>query len=158
MNTPTDKNAALATLQAVVNMTDGHVQEMVRHALSSLSAERDSEPVAWLYEAEGFATAFSKTRLPKDAMFGNPTETPLYAAPVAPASSEGDIAAKLNALGTATKPASATRPNHLEICQAVARGWCSPNNAHKEMDVDLAFAIAVQVEALLARSERTDQP
>lgn len=50
-------------------------------------------------------------------------------------------------------PSANRRPNHLEICQAVARGWCSPNNEHKEMDEALAFAIAVQVEALLARSE-----
>jgi hypothetical protein len=28
---------------------------------------------------------------------------------------------------------------------AVARGWCSPENAHKEMDVHLAEAIAQEV-------------
>lgn len=28
---------------------------------------------------------------------------------------------------------------------AVARGWCSPENSHKEMDVVLASAIATEV-------------
>jgi ribosomal protein L37AE/L43A len=42
------------------------------------SATERAQPVAWLYEAEGFADAFSKTRLPISRMFGNPKETPLY--------------------------------------------------------------------------------
>lgn len=36
------------------------------------------------------------------------------------------------------------------ILQAVARGWCTPKNSHKEMDVDLATAIAQEVEALFS--------
>lgn len=44
---------------------------------------------------------------------------------------------------------SANAPSYAELAGAVARGWCSPNNAHKEMDSELAFAITVQVAALL---------
>lgn len=32
-----------------------------------------------------------------------------------------------------------------QITQAVARGWCHPKNAHKEMDADLALAIVAEV-------------
>jgi hypothetical protein len=32
-----------------------------------------------------------------------------------------------------------------QVRQAVARGWCDPRNAHKEMDVDLADAISEEV-------------
>ena len=32
-----------------------------------------------------------------------------------------------------------------EIRGAVARGWCHPDNQHKEMDVDLAEAISQEV-------------
>jgi hypothetical protein len=32
-----------------------------------------------------------------------------------------------------------------EVLQAVARGWCSPKNSDKVMDVDLAEAIAIEV-------------
>ncbi len=32
-----------------------------------------------------------------------------------------------------------------QVMQAVARGWCHPENAHKVMDVDLANAIAAEV-------------
>lgn len=32
-----------------------------------------------------------------------------------------------------------------QVRQAVARGWCDPRNAHKEMDVDLADAIAEEI-------------
>ena len=32
---------------------------------------------------------------------------------------------------------------------AVARGWCSPENSHKELDVVLAEAISQEVEKLL---------
>jgi len=39
-----------------------------------------------------------------------------------------------------------------EILGAVARGWCAPANAHKVMDSDLAFAIAQEVERVIARS------
>ena len=35
-----------------------------------------------------------------------------------------------------------------EIRGAVARGWCSPENQHKEMDVTLALAIADEVARL----------
>lgn len=45
---------------------------------------------------------------------------------------------------------SATGPSYADIAGAVARGWCSPNNAHKVMDTELAFAIAAQVAALIA--------
>lgn len=36
-----------------------------------------------------------------------------------------------------------------EVCGAVARGWCSPRNATKEMDADLATDIAKEVWKLL---------
>jgi hypothetical protein len=32
-----------------------------------------------------------------------------------------------------------------QVREAVARGWCHEKNAHKEMDVDLADAIAAEV-------------
>ena len=32
-----------------------------------------------------------------------------------------------------------------EIIGAIARGWCSPKNSHKEMDTTLAEAIAYEV-------------
>jgi hypothetical protein len=38
-----------------------------------------------------------------------------------------------------------------DIRQAVARGWCSEANQHKEMDVHLAEAIAQEVSAMLER-------
>lgn len=36
-----------------------------------------------------------------------------------------------------------------EIKGAVARGWCTPENEHKEMDTELAFAIADEILDLL---------
>ncbi len=36
------------------------------------------------------------------------------------------------------------------VREAVARGWCAPENASKEMDTDLAEAITAEVYALLA--------
>jgi len=41
-------------------------------------------------------------------------------------------------------------PSYAEIAGAVARGWCSPANAHKEMDTTLAMAITVEIVNLLA--------
>lgn len=35
-----------------------------------------------------------------------------------------------------------------EIRGAVARGWCSPENSHKEMDAVLAEAIAQEIKKL----------
>ena len=32
-----------------------------------------------------------------------------------------------------------------DLMGAIARGWCTPDNAHKEMDADLAIAIAQEV-------------
>lgn len=32
-----------------------------------------------------------------------------------------------------------------QVTEAVARGWCHPKNAHKEMDADLAEAIIEEV-------------
>jgi hypothetical protein len=52
---------------------------------------------------------------------------------------------------------SATRASYAEIAGAVARGWCSPNNAHKEMDSELAFAITVQIVALLGIPNEADR-
>jgi hypothetical protein len=40
-------------------------------------------------------------------------------------------------------------PTIEEIRGAVARGWCAPVNSHKEMDAELASAIANEVHALL---------
>lgn len=36
-----------------------------------------------------------------------------------------------------------------ELLGAIARGWCTRNNEHKVMDVDLAVAIANEVEAVM---------
>jgi hypothetical protein len=36
-----------------------------------------------------------------------------------------------------------------EVCGAVARGWCAPANLGKEMDSDLATAIAKEVWMML---------
>lgn len=46
------------------------------------------------------------------------------------------------------------------ILQAVARGWCAPENAHKEMDAVLAQAIAREVSAALrsAAPNADDKP
>ena len=38
-----------------------------------------------------------------------------------------------------------------ELLGAIARGWCSPENSHKEMDATLATAIAREVSALSSR-------
>ena len=38
--------------------------------------------------------------------------------------------------------------NRTEITEAVARGWCSPENSHKVMDEQLAMAIVDEVNAL----------
>ena len=45
-----------------------------------------------------------------------------------------------------------------QIAEAVARGWCSPKNATKEMDVDLAAAITFQIVGLLAVSSLREKP
>jgi hypothetical protein len=39
-------------------------------------------------------------------------------------------------------------PSKAEIMQAVARGWCAPENAHKVMDPVLVEAIAREVLAI----------
>jgi hypothetical protein len=39
--------------------------------------------------------------------------------------------------------------NRETIIGAVARGWCHPSNGNKEMDTELAFAIADEIEAAL---------
>lgn len=45
------------------------------------------------------------------------------------------------------------------IVGAVARGWCAPENAHKVMDSDLAYAIAREVAALVpAKVEASELP
>lgn len=38
-----------------------------------------------------------------------------------------------------------------ELLGAIARGWCSPENEAKEMDSDLAFAIAKEVRSAIER-------
>lgn len=59
----------------------------LRHAINegvlepAQSSIESCKPVAWLYEAEGFADAFSKKRLRKEWLRGAVKETPLYAAP-----------------------------------------------------------------------------
>lgn len=52
-------------------------------------------------------------------------------------------------------PSSARLPTIEEITRAVARGWCSPNNAHKTVDPELAFAISAQIMALLNAGTRS---
>ena len=41
-------------------------------------------------------------------------------------------------------------PSDSAINQAVARGWCHRKNAHKQMDGELALAIADEIKAMLA--------
>lgn len=48
-------------------------------------------------------------------------------------------------------------PSISEIRGAVARGWCADANRHKEMDSDLAEAIAQEVLLMLTR-EQSDAP
>jgi hypothetical protein len=45
---------------------------------------------------------------------------------------------------------TATTSLRERVLQAVARGWCSPSNAHKGMDATLAEAIADSVVAALS--------
>ena len=40
-------------------------------------------------------------------------------------------------------------PSEEDVSGAVARGWCSPENAHKEMDSTLAEAIVKEVTRVL---------
>ena len=40
-------------------------------------------------------------------------------------------------------------PNLKEIRGAVARGWCTPLNDKKRMDIDLAEAISIEVYKLV---------
>ena len=40
--------------------------------------------------------------------------------------------------------------SYEEILGAVARGWCTEGNAHKEMDSDLATAIADEIAVLFS--------
>jgi len=61
----------------------------------------------------------------------------------------------LNIQGSTTAQLPTTPPqpaagDAVLIRQAVARGWCAPENSHKEMDVVLAHAIAREVLATLA--------
>lgn len=44
-------------------------------------------------------------------------------------------------------------PFRDEILGAVARGWCHEDNAHKEMDSELALAICSEVMAVLDTAE-----
>lgn len=61
-----------------------------------------------------------------------------------------DMAAILDRLPQSESAAqSASVPPYAEIAGAVARGWCSPTNAHKPMDTNLAMAITVEVDRLL---------
>ena len=39
------------------------------------------------------------------------------------------------------------------VTQAIARGWCSPKNSHKILDVDLAVAIADEIMAALTPAD-----
>ena len=48
-------------------------------------------------------------------------------------------------------------PSIQIIRGAVARGWCSPENAHKEMDSILAEAISQEVQVLLAKSSKAQE-
>lgn len=45
-----------------------------------------------------------------------------------------------------------------ELMGAIARGWCAPANAQKEMDPELALAIAEEVRPLLKGPESPDVP
>jgi hypothetical protein len=63
----------------VIEWAQEYARKAARAALASARSSVPQEPVAWLYEAEGFKDAFSKIRLPLDRMFGNPTEIALYA-------------------------------------------------------------------------------
>ena len=47
------------------------------------------------------------------------------------------------------QPAVAELLTAEQILGAVARGWCHPTTSSKEMDADLALAIAAEVSALI---------
>ena len=49
------------------------------------------------------------------------------------------------------------QPSFEEIAGAVARGWCAPENAQKEMDSDLAYAVTREIEALLQALATSEQ-
>jgi len=53
---------------------------------------------------------------------------------------------------------AATLPDEVSVFRneplgAIARGWCHPKNSHKEMDADLANAIADEVLAAAGREK-----
>lgn len=58
--------------------------------------------------------------------------------------------ARLSASLARETAVSASAPTIEQIVQAVAKGWCSPNNAHKTADPELAYAIAAQILALVS--------
>lgn len=58
-----------------------HEADLARLTTAERLSATVAQPMAWLYESDGFADAFSKTRLPLDKLLGNPRETPLYAEP-----------------------------------------------------------------------------
>lgn len=61
-----------------------------------------------------------------------------------------DVLKAQNALRTAIEQAEKREPVAWDdLLGAVARGWGHSKNAHKEMDSDLALAIAEEVKSLL---------
>ena len=86
--------------------------------------EPQAEPVAWrrYNRSIGWQYEDGVTSFASD-----PSAEPLYAAPQAVA-----------------EPLSAE-----QILGAVARGWCHPTTSSKEMDAELALAIAAEVSALI---------
>lgn len=63
------------------------------------------------------------------------------------------VGTELYAALTADQHAAGSVEACPEILGAVARGWCAPKNSHKEMDSDLAIAIAQEVERVVRRAK-----
>jgi len=100
---------------------------------AELKALREQKPVG-----EVCALMFDDSSCDMAELYCNgiyPIGTKLYASPV-PSQSEQDDARDAVTLD--------------EIRQAVARAWCNPMNAQKEMDADLAESAATEVFNILA--------
>ena len=74
----------------------------------------------------------------------------------------GYTADQMRAYALATLQAQPAEVSDAELLGAIARGWCHPKNSGKEVDADLAAAIAEEIRAILAlrpqsESETFDQ-
>ena len=113
--------------------------------------ERNGDALGLAAKLEGFADKFKDSPTNDEGFLRRIAEdVSRLARPEVPAIRTRPASAdSFDASGTWVKDFQT--PTMTEIVQAVARGWCSPNNSHKLMDSELAYAIAVQIEAMLKR-------